>query len=87
MFFYILGYTAEWQRLPLQNYNRKKKKNSKAWTLGYVNSIVETGGGGVLVSGGGRERERERETGETGGITIFFYSREIFGLIFLSLKG
>lgn len=38
----------------------EKKKNSKAWTLGYVNSIVETDGGGVLVSGGGREREREK---------------------------
>lgn len=32
------------------------------------------------------ERERNTRTGETGGITIFFYSREIFGSIFLSLK-
>lgn len=64
----------------------EKKKNSKEWTLGYVNSIVETGGGGVLVSGGEKERERERN-GRNGWNNNFFYSREIFGLIFLSLKG
>lgn len=85
-----------WQRLPLQNCNciteiKKKKKKSKVWTLGYVNSIEGETDGGVPVSDGGwRERERNTRTGETGGITIFFFffllAREIFGLIFLSLK-
>lgn len=76
-----------WQRLPLQNCNciteiKKKKKKSKVWTLGYVNSIEGETDGGVPVSDGGwRERERNTRTGETGGITIFFfffYSRERF---------
>lgn len=68
-----------WQRLPLQNCNciteiKKKKKKSKVWTLGYVNSIEGETDGGVPVSDGGwRERERNTRTGETGGITIFFF--------------
>lgn len=77
-----------WQRLPLQNCNciteiKKKKKNPRyGLSDTCTNSIGGETDGGVPVSDGGwRERERNTRTGETGGITIFFfffYSRERF---------
>lgn len=86
-----------WQRLPLQNCNciteiKKKKKKSKVWTLGYVYEF-DRGWDRWWCSSfwWGMEREREKyENGRNGWNNNFFFffllAREIFGLIFLSLK-
>lgn len=86
-----------WQRLPLQNCNciteiKKKKKNPRyGLSDTCTNSIGGETDGGVPVSDGGMEREREKyENGRNGWNNNFFFffllAREIFGLIFLSLK-
>lgn len=51
-----------------------------------MNSIVETGGGGVLVSGGEKERERERN-GRNGWNNNFFLLAGDFWLDIFVVKG